>query len=150
LTLLAALAIGVSLYVFGMFLLVAFNLGQVADQLAGETEVQIYLKPGATEEEIAALRGALIGDEAVARARYVTAEEAPRRFETRFPGLKDLPGEVGGDIFPPAFEVDLRPAYQDADAAERLAKIWRRSPGVEEIRFDRDWFLRLTALLTLL
>ncbi|HYV86014.1 MAG TPA: permease-like cell division protein FtsX [Patescibacteria group bacterium] len=150
LTVLAALAIAVSLYVFGGFLLVAFNLGVLSTQLAGEMEVQIYMKAGASEQEIAALRGSLIGDEAVAHARFVTAEESRRRFETRFPGLKDLPGEVGGEIFPPAFEVVLRPSYQDADAAERLARVWRRAAGVEEVRFDRAWFERLAALLSLL
>jgi cell division transport system permease protein len=150
LTLLAALAIAVSLYVFGGFLLVAFNLGRLSEQLAGEMEVQIYMKTGVSEQEIAALRAALISDEAVAKARFVTPDEARRRFEARFPGLKDLPGDLGGEIFPPAFEVTLRPEYQDADAAERLARVWRRSSGVEEIRFDRAWFERLTALLALL
>jgi cell division transport system permease protein len=150
LTVLAALAIAVSLYVFGGFLLVASNLGRLSQQLAGEMEVQIYMKTGAGEQEITTLHGALVGDDAVAKVRFVTPEEARRRFEARFPGLKDLPGELGGEIFPPAFEVVLRPAYQDADAAERLARAWRRVPGVEEIRFDRAWFERLTALLSLL
>jgi cell division transport system permease protein len=121
LTVLAALAIAVSLYVFGMFLLVAFNLGLLARQLAGEMQVQIYMKAAATEQEIAAMRAALVTDQAVESARFVTSEDARRRFETRFPGLKDLPGQVGGDIFAPAFEVALRPEYQDADAAEHLA-----------------------------
>ena len=149
LTLLAALAMAVSLYVFGIFLLLAFNLGRTAEDLAGEMQVQVYLKPAATADEIDALRSALAADPAVASARLVTPDEARRRFAARFPRLRDLPVEIGGEIFPPAFEVVLLPGYRDPDAVERLARAWRRGPGVDEVRFDRDWFERLRGLLNL-
>jgi cell division transport system permease protein len=149
LTVLATLSIGVSLYVFGLFLLLAFNLGATSRTLARELRVHLYMKPSADAAAIDDVRSMLAADPAVAEARFISPEEGRALFAEQFPGLSHLPGEVGGEIFPPAFELVLRPAYRDTDAAERLARAWRLAPGVDEVRYDRGWFERLAALLDL-
>jgi len=149
LTILATLSIGVSLYVFGLFLLLAFNLGATSRTLARELRVHLYMKPAADAAAIDDVRSMLAADPAVAEARFIGPEEGRALFAEQFPGLGDLPGEVGGEIFPPAFELVLRPAYRDTDAAERLARAWRRAPGVDEVRYDRGWFERLAGLMDL-
>jgi cell division transport system permease protein len=149
LTLLATLAIGVTFYVIGLFLLIAFNLGLTSRTLARELRVHVYMTSSASAAAIDAVRSMLAADPAVAEARFIDAEEARARFAEQFPGLGELPAEVGGAIFPPAFELVLRPAYRDTDATERLARAWRRSPGVDEVRYDRGWFERLASLMDL-
>jgi cell division transport system permease protein len=149
LTLLSTLSIAVTLYVFGLFTLLAFNLNRTVQGLGRELQMQVYLKPSASNDDIENLRTALLTDEAVAEATLVSPEEARRRFDEQFPGLSDLPGEVGGDIFPAAFEVKLRPGYNDPDAVDRLARAFRIGPGVDEVRFDRGWFEKLSGLITL-
>jgi cell division transport system permease protein len=81
--------------------------------------------------------------------RFVPRALARKRFEEQFPALATLPGEAGGDIFPPSFEVVLRPAYRDPDVAERLASGFRLGPGVADVRFDRGWFDKLKSLVAL-
>lgn len=150
LTLLAVLSIGVSLYVFGLFALLAFNLNRLVQDLGRELQMQIYLEAAAKPEEIRALRESLLTDPAVGEVRFVTPDEARRRFEARFPGLREVTGAIAGDVFPPSFEVILRPGYRDADAAERLARGFRLGAGVQEVRYDRDWFERLRSLIALM
>jgi cell division transport system permease protein len=149
LTVLATLSIGVSLYVLGLFLLLAFNMRGTTEALGRELSMHVYLKSGATEEDIQTVRHALGGDEAVAEATFLPPEEARRRFAARFPRLADVPEGLGHEIFPPSFEVILRPAWRDAAAADRLARTYRTAPGVEDVRFDRGWFERLQSLLSL-
>ena len=149
LTLLATLSIGVSLYVLGLFLLFAWNLGGTTEALGRELRMHVYMKSGASEEEVATLKHALGGDEAVAEAIFVPPEEARRRFAARFPRLADVPEGLGHEIFPASFEVILRPAWRDASAADRLARTYRTAPGVDDVRFDRAWFERLQSLLSL-
>jgi len=150
LTMLSVLSIAVSLYVFGLFALLAFNLNRLVKGLGQELQMQIYLEESATPEEVRALREGLFTDPAVGDVRFVPSEEARKRFETQFPGLKEVTGAMGGAIFPDAFEVILRPAYRDADAAERLARGFRLSAGVQEVRYDRGWFERLKSLIALM
>ncbi len=149
LTILATLSIGVSLYVFGLFLLLVFNLGVTSRSLAHELRLHVYLKPGATAAAIDEVRDLLAADPGVAEARYVSPDEARAQFAAQFPGLGDLPAEVGGEIFPPAFDLTLHEGYQDADAADRLAKVWRLAPAVDEVRYDRSWFERFEGLVDL-
>ena len=150
LTLLATVAIGVSIYVFGVFLLLAFNLEGVTADLGRQMQMQVYLRASASPADVEALRNALQADEAVEEVRWVPPEEAERRFKRAFPALGELPSEVGGAIFPPAFEITLRPGYRDPDAVERLVRAYRVGPGVEEVRYDRGWFERLGRLVVLL
>ena len=149
LTILATLSIGVSLYVFGLFLLLVFNLGVTSRGLAHELRLHVYLKPTASAAAVDEVRSQLAADPSVAEARYIPPAEARAQFAAQFPGLGDLPQEVGGEIFPPAFELTLLPGYQDADAAERLAKVWRLMPAVDEVRYDRTWFERFEGLVDL-
>jgi len=147
LTLLATLSMAVSLYVLGMFVLIAWNVRLTTAALGKELQMQVYMRPDASAEEIDALRQGLRSDDAVAEARLVTAEEARQRFEGRFPRLSGLAAGLGENLFPTSFEVVLRSGHQGAEEAERLAKSYRVGPGVDEVRFDRGWFERLTALL---
>jgi cell division transport system permease protein len=151
LTALATLSMAVSLYVLGMFLLVAWNVRLTTAALGRELQMQVYMRPDATADEVESLRQGLLSDEAVAEAHLVTAEEARRRFEGRFPRLGGLASSLGTEraLFPTSFEVVLREAHRGAEEAERLAKAYRVGPGVDEVRFDRGWFERLTALLGL-
>jgi len=149
LTLLATLSMAVSLYVLGMFVLIAWNVRLATAALGKELQMQVYMRPDATPEDIASVRQGLLSDDAVAEARLVTAEEARRRFEGRFPRLSEISARLGEHLFPASFEIVLRPAHQGAEEAERLAKAYRVGPGVDEVRFDRGWFERLTSLLGL-
>ena len=150
LTSLAVLSIAVSLYVFGLFALLAFNLSRVVKGLGQELQMQVYMEEKASSDEVRSLREELITDPAVQEVRFVPPGEARRRFDAQFPGLHELAGEAGGDIFPPSFEIVLRPAHRDADSAESLARSVRQSPGVQEVRYDRGWFEKLKSLIALM
>src|SRR5438093_13084 len=58
LSLLSAAAIGISLYVLGLFLLLAFNLNRFVEDLGREMQVQVYLQENATVDQIRPLRAA--------------------------------------------------------------------------------------------
>ena len=146
---LSALSIGVSLYVFGLFLLLAFNLGRLVDALGRDVQVQVYVRDAAGEAEVEALRAALAADPAVDEARWVSAAEARHRFEQNFPALGDLPGTVGGDIFPRSFEIVLRPGHRDPRSVARLAGDLEAAPGVEEVRYDQAWVRRMAGIIAL-
>src|SRR5262245_7156785 len=98
LTSLAVLSIAVSLYVFGLFALLAFNLTRVVKGLGQELQMQVYLQEKASGEDVRALRETLLTDPAVQDVRFVPPAEARRRFDAQFPALRELAGEAGGNI----------------------------------------------------
>jgi cell division transport system permease protein len=148
-SLLSAAAIGIPLYVLGLFLLLAFNFNRFVASLGREVQAQVYLKDTAGPEEIEALRSELLTDPAVAAARFVSREEALERFRRTFPTLQDLPGTAAGNPFPASFELELSAGYRDLGAMERLVKSYRTAPGVEEVRYDPGWVQRLAGIVGL-
>jgi len=149
LSLLSAASIGVSLYVLGLFLLLAFNLNLFVDALGRETQVQVYLKSNAAPEDVERLRAELSTDPAVASARHLSSEEARKRFQDTFPTLRDLSRRIGGDPFPASFELEMREGYRDRDALDRIVKSYARAPGVEDVRYDLGWVERLGGMVML-
>ncbi len=149
LSLLSAASIGVSLYILGLFLLLAFNLDRFMDALGRDAQAQIYLVDSAGTAEADALRALLAKDPAVASARFVSRGEALKRFQATFPALKDLPAQIGGGGFPPSFEITLNRGHRDKASVEALGRTYRGQPGVAEVRYDLAWLERLAAVVTL-
>ncbi len=149
LSMLSSVSIGVSIYVVGLFLLVAFNLNQYVDALGRDVQAQIYLEEDATMEAIRSLRDALRADDAVDTVRFVTKQAAQRRFRETFPTLRNLSETIKGNPFPASFELTLPPEARDASTLEALAERFQSARGVEEVRFDLGWMERLSGMVRL-
>jgi len=149
LSLLSAAAIGISLYILGLFLLLTFNLNRFVEELGRETQIQVYLREDASPDQVRALRAEFESDPAIAEARFISKADARRRFQRDFPTLRDLPERVGGNPFPASFEVEIRDAFRDPEALDRVAKSYQKAPGVEEVRYDRGWTERLAGIVGL-
>jgi len=149
LSLLSAAAIGISLYVLGLFLLVALNLNRFVEDLGRQTQVQVYLREDLTAEQQRTLRAEFATDPAIAAVAFLSKADARARFQRDFPSLRDLPERVGGNPFPASFELEIRDAFRDPEALDHLAKSYEKAPGVEEVRYDRGWMERLTSMVGL-
>src|SRR2546428_4595702 len=149
LSLLSAAAIGISLYVLGLFLLLAFNLNRFVEALGRETQIQVYLREDATPDQLRTLRAEFASDPAISEARYVSKTDARQRFQRDFPTLRDLPGRVGGNPFPASFELEVLDASRDPEGLDRIAKSYQKAPGVEEVRYDPGWTERLAGIVGL-
>src|SRR5262245_2007697 len=149
LSLLSAAAIGISLYVLGLFLLLTFNLSRFVEDLGRETQVQIYLKDDATADQVKALVAEFGTDPGIPQAGYRSKAEARRRFQRDFPTLRDLPERVGGNPFPASFDLEIRDAFRDPEALDRLVASYQKAPGIEEVRYDRGWTERLSRIVGL-
>ena len=149
LSLLSAASIGISLYVLGLFLLLAFNLNRFVEALGRETQVQVYLREDAAPADLRGLRAEFATDPAIAVVRFVAKEDARLRFQRDFPSLRDLPDRVGGNPFPSSFELQIRDAFRDPGSLDRIARSYEKAPGVEEVRYDRGWTERLVGIVAL-
>src|SRR5262249_14810708 len=120
LTLLSAVSVGISLYVLGLFLLLAYNLDRFVQDLGRGTQVQIYLREDVTQDQMRSLRSELSSDPAIAEVQYLSKADARQRFQRDFPTLRDLPERVGGNPFPASFELQLKDAFREPTALDRI------------------------------
>lgn len=145
-SLVAVLVIAVSLFVGGVFLVVAGNLARVVERARDESRVVVYFAPATGEEATAALAVELAAEPWVASVRAVSAEQARRRFVEIFPSLADLVADEGSGSLPSSLELLLARGVAEEEVAARLEEL-RARPGVTMVDDDRDWVAQLSAVV---
>ena len=148
-TVVSILQISFSLFLVGLFLLAAENLGGVVDTLREETAVTVYLRSGADEASKAALERTALASRLVAAVRRVSAEEARGRFARSFGNLTEAAGTLSGNPVPASVELDLLPSASSSAALRPFLANLAASPAVEEVQFDVDWVRRLRGVVRL-
>lgn len=148
--LLATLTLAAALFLAGLVLLIFSNLESHLDRWREDLRVQVFLLDEITQEARRRVGETLAASPEVSKVDYVDKAEALRRFGESFgEALAGLPSELGANPLPASFEVYLAPTRSATDAATAVAASLEGFEGVEEIRFDRQWLERLSALLHL-
>jgi cell division transport system permease protein len=143
----AVAMIAISLLILGAFLLVAENLSRAVEQWQGKSRVVVYLNANATPEQIRDVDQFLASNRELARRRFVTRDEALRRFRTHFANLSDVVSQLDENPFPSSYEVEVSAtAAQSRTFAATLAAL-RARPGVDQVQSDWQWIERLQRLV---
>jgi cell division transport system permease protein len=85
----------------------------------------------------------------VASVEYISKAEALARFKQMFGDLAPAADALEANPLPASFEVRLRPASQSGGGLEALAATLRQTPGVSDVRYDRQWLDRVASAISL-
>jgi cell division transport system permease protein len=150
-TLLALLTTTAAVFVAASALLVSINLQEIFAKLGTASELTVYLRGTPTQAERDRVEAVLSGAPAVQSRRFISPQEALRRFAADVPELAPLTNSLGENPFPPAFEVRLHQSA-DAAAADQAARgliaSLEATGLVEDVRYDRQVIDRLLAGMT--
>ena len=143
---LSVTTIAFSLFVVGLFGLVAINLQRALSAVAERVEVVAYLLPGTPIEASTLALKDIEAFPEVASAIYVTEEEALSRASRELAEFRDLFRELERNPLPASIEVRLAPGFRDTHHVEEVAERLRGFGFVEDVRFGRDWIEKLDRL----
>ena len=123
--------------IFGIFLLVTYNLYTFTQKVKSRMEIDVYLQEELAQKEIDELRDKIIQLEGVDQAVFRSKEKA----------LQELKGYLGQNILeglesnplPSSWVVKLKPAYQNLDKMEKISIQLKKMAGVEEVDYGRFW-----------
>jgi cell division transport system permease protein len=149
-SLLAIVTIAMSLFMAGVFLLVAGNLEEMIVRWRAETKVVIYLDAAATDEDQQRLTEHLSQPVWSLAVESVTSEEARERFRTDHPSLADLLEGWGDDPLPASFEVSLDLELLESHNLDPWLATARTDPAVVMVDDDRDTLGQLDAVVLVL
>jgi cell division transport system permease protein len=148
--LLSVLTIAGGLFVLGFFLTLNANLQRVVQGWSASAELSVYLKDDVTNEQLKSVDEMISKSGMAAHYEYVTKEQAAARFKQDFPDLAAT-AERLDNPFPASFEVRLEPDVQEAgNAVDNMASALSALNGVADVRYDRRWLSRLTAIVRML
>jgi len=143
LTAAAALAITLASLVAGIFGTAYYNLRTIYDDAKRELFVDVYLKDEVTPERAEAIGVHLRRLDGVARADFVSREDAAREFAGLFPEDKELLAAAGANPLPASYRVHLLPAAGQPDAVAALVKEINGIDGVDDAVYGQEWLASL-------
>jgi cell division transport system permease protein len=148
--LLSTATIALALFVLGGFLLVSRNLERLADEWRGAAEMSVFMADDVSDENRRAIETALAPGQVVAAFEYVPKAEALVRFKRTFGDLASAIDALEGNPLPASYEVRLQSGATAPYAIESVVATLRLTPGVSDVRYDRQWLDRLLSAVTIL
>jgi cell division transport system permease protein len=142
-SLLSTATIAIALFVLGAFLVVTSNLERLAEEWSGAAELSVYLVDDLAPSGRAAIERDLRAESAVADVVFVDKAAALARFTSTFPDLAQTLVTLEENPLPASLDVRLRSSAAAQVAIDALVARLRATPGVSDVRYDRDWLTRL-------
>jgi cell division transport system permease protein len=147
--LLSTATIALALIVFGSFLLVTANLSRLSAEWSNAAEMSVYLRDDITPSDRSGIEAALASDVVLGR-EYVSKTEALSRFKQTFGDMSAAVEGLGDNPLPASYDVRLKASESTGVRVDELAARLRQSPGVVDVRYDRQWLTRLLVAVNLI
>jgi cell division transport system permease protein len=142
---LSVFSLVVAFVCLGAALLVVTNLQAIETRWAHAGRASVYLKDGASQDEVDALRAAVVQVTGVTAARYVSSGDARSQFGVDLNG-RDVVATLPPEAFPASIELDVAPEMPDADLTAMVAKM-KQLPSVDDVETYQAWTEKLSRLV---
>lgn len=143
---LSVTTIAFSLFVIGLFGLVAINLRQALHGVEERVEVVAFMLRGTPPEVVATASEDISAFPEVSRVDYVSSEEALKRARASLVEFRDAYRDLDVNPLPPSLEIQLKEGFRTAEGVKAVAERLRGYDFVEDVRYGRDWIERLDRL----
>lgn len=149
-TFIICLVIAVALCLPSLFYLGVDNLSRLGNHMQNETEISVFLKHDASQEEIAQIESALAQHPDIAKFHFVTKDEAWQQLQqksTDNPDISNAIHQLASNPLPDAFFIQAKST--DPSQLEALRSRLQQLAGVEQALLNAEWAKRLATLLNL-
>jgi len=143
---LSVTTIAFSLFVFGLFGLVAVNIQRAIGSVSERVEVVAYLKRGVPVETVTLALSDIDAFPEVEQVTHVTENEALARARQDLTEFQDIFQDLEANPLPASLDVRLRPPFRDADHVAEVARRLQSFAFVDDVRYGRDWIEKLDRL----
>ena len=118
-----------TMLIFGLFLVIGENINSFVKSVADAQGIMVYLKTGATDEEIEQVGKDILQIDGVRDAKYISNTEGLESMRDTL-GDKMIEGYTTENILPASYEVTLTDLELSSDIQDSLKQI----PNVDDIR----------------
>ena len=147
---LSVTTIAFSLFVVGLFGLVAVNLRHALSTVEERVEIVAYVLRGTPTESIAQASADIAAFPEVLGVNYVSEDEALKRARTELVEFRDVYRDLSTNPLPASLEVRLKPGLRDAESVATVAERMKGFGFIDDVRYGRDWIAKLDRLRNLL
>lgn len=139
--------IALSMLIFGIFLIVFTNLSTLFVHWGGKVRVDAFLAETADHVSI---ENEILKMPEVEGVGYISKDDALMEFKDMLQGQEWLLKELKENPMPASFRVSLKQGKRTPPDVARVAKKLLGIPGVEDVRYGREWIKKFQALMGIL
>ena len=139
-------AIGLSLFIIGLFALTAHNIDRALVGVESRVEVVAYLQEGTSDEVVSVATSEIEGFPEVEEVHFVSKVEALYDASRELTEFSDVFSDLEVNPLPASFELRLREGSRTPEDVERVAERLRGYDFVVEVRYGREWVDRVYTL----
>ena len=127
--------VAVSLFIFGMFLMLVLNMNKMAESMESQVQINVYLEDSVDREQARDMESDLKALEGVRAVTFVTKDEAMERFKERLGDQKTMLDALDDtNPLPDSFEVMIT----QPDLVKAAAATIEKWDGVESAKYGQD------------
>ncbi|MCU0649504.1 MAG: ABC transporter permease [Gemmatimonadaceae bacterium] len=143
LSVLGIVTIAFSLFSVGVFALVALNVRDAIRAIEDRVEIRAYLTAGTEDDQVAIAVSDLESQPGVAKATYVSPDQALERAKKEFVAFGD---EFEDAVLPGSIELRLKEGFRDPQAVDKVATLLKAYPFIDDVRYGREWIEKIYRL----
>lgn len=138
---------GLSLFVFGIFLLITVNLRAAIAAVQRQVEIAVYLREDVREAELRSLDAFLREHPGILDVRYMPRDEALAEFRAELKEREYLLEALEANPLPDTFEVTLYDDWKTTERINEVAELIQGMAGVDEVKYGAEWVGRLNRII---
>jgi cell division transport system permease protein len=142
-SLVAVGTISVSLVIFGLFVLLVLNLGNVVGTVSSKMDIAAFVEKDISLEQAGQLQLALTKIPGVERVEYISKTEAWRKFKSEFGEKLELDDVVVNNPLPETFNIKVRTPDTLSSVAKQIANI----EAIDEVRYSGKYVDQMRTLM---
>ena len=136
-------AIGVSLFIVGLFAVAAHNVDLTLSGVEARVEVVAYLREGADDELVGLASAEIEAYPEVESVTYISKVEALFQASQELTEFSDVFSDLEVNPLPASLVLHLTEDSRTPAAAQRVAERLEGYELVEDVRYGREWVDRL-------
>jgi len=146
LSVLSVITIAFSLYVVGLFGLVAINLRRALSDVEQRVEIVGYLLRGTPAETMALASQDIAAFPEVQSVTFVSEEDALQQARSKLNEFRDAYQDLQANPLPASLEIRLKEGFRDAGSVKGVADRLGGYAFIDDVRYGREWIEKLDRL----
>jgi cell division transport system permease protein len=136
-----------SLFVFGVFILVQENLQRMLNGWGDQIQINTYLDNDVGSDQVEVIMSRIRAIPEVEGLRHISKEQAWNDFQTALGAQSAVLEGLPDDVLPASFEITVKPAYRDPPQVEDLADRLGKINGIAAVEYPQQWVDRLNVFV---
>ncbi len=142
----AILTVAVSLTILGGFLLILINIRTLADSVANNFEVVVFLKENTTSSEITILKNKFLYIEGVEKVNFISREDALNKMKTDLKEKVNIEDILPYNPLPHSLVIKV----DKVENIERIIPRIKKEPAVEKVKYGMELLTKLLSLMQII